>query len=185
MKKAAKNKSSRSLVNQRLALVANGTALVTTTKKKPRGRPFEKGNKIGNRFKKGEPSANPLGRPKSKEIARSYRDWISGDVTVEELKRHKLPLELLGHSRAEVIAWVRGEAALKGDLPSGVELADRAEGRPGVAMTASGGADPMAAILQDLAEVRVSLYGKFEGVKKEAPPDDTTAEATNETCATG
>lgn len=33
-------------------------------KPKPRGKPFEKGNKIGHRFKAGE-SGNPEGRPKS------------------------------------------------------------------------------------------------------------------------
>lgn len=33
-------------------------------KRKPRGKPFEKGNKVGNRFKPGE-SGNPDGRPKT------------------------------------------------------------------------------------------------------------------------
>lgn len=35
-----------------------------SNKRKPRGKPFEKGNKIGNRFSPGE-SGNPEGRPKS------------------------------------------------------------------------------------------------------------------------
>lgn len=175
-KKARRQKSAHSLVLQRLASDKRESALVPATKKKPRGRPFEKGNKIGNRFKKGEPSANPNGRPPSRQIAQSYRDWISGDVTLEELKRHGLPRELFGHSRAEVVAWVRGEQTLRGDLAAGVELADRSEGKPGTAATGNSGDDPVADLLQGMAQLHI-FYGRPEGMpKREVSSDEEGAE---------
>lgn len=44
-------------------LAALAAAIRRRRKKKPRGRPFPKGNALGRKFKTGEPSANPSGRP--------------------------------------------------------------------------------------------------------------------------
>jgi hypothetical protein len=43
-------------------LVEQQKTLASAGKRKPRGKPFEKGNKVGNRFKPGE-SGNPSGLP--------------------------------------------------------------------------------------------------------------------------
>jgi len=41
---------------------------------KPRGRAFPGGNKLGRKFQKGQPSANPGGRPSAKEFKESCQD---------------------------------------------------------------------------------------------------------------
>jgi Family of unknown function (DUF5681) len=100
---------------------------------KLRGRPFRKGNKIGasTRFQAGV-SGNPHGRPKTAEIARASRAWLAEEATLVELHRCKLPPEFEGRPHAEVIAFILGQQALQGSLAAAAELADRAEGRPGV-----------------------------------------------------
>jgi hypothetical protein len=175
MKKLSRQNFSKRASQHDLRSIAN-------VKKKPRGKPFEPGNKIGNRFKQGEPSANPSGRPKSREINKAYRDWISANVTLEELQRHKLPCELLGHSRAEVIAWVRGEATLRGSLSDGIELADRAEGKPAVTLTGVGGEDPLRELIGAVDAVRLQIYGPPEGMRqrKEITDGNSSTDGTEE-----
>lgn len=126
--------------------------LRATAKKRPRGKPFPKGNTIGSRtrFQPGN-SANPGGRPRCAEISRSYRAWLAELATREELAAHKLPLELAGRTHAEVVAYIRGDKALDGHLADAVELADRAEGKPRVTLGIEEDRDPLTAIL---AEVR-------------------------------
>jgi hypothetical protein len=88
-------------------------------KRTPRGRPFEKGNKIGNRFKKGEVN-NPKGRPVRKTAALACRTYLEDDPRIEYIKR----------TNAEAIVGALGAKALVGDRGCAELIFAYAEGRP-------------------------------------------------------
>lgn len=79
-------------------------------KKRPRGKPFPKGNQYGvaSRFIKGQ-SGNPGGKPRTKEVSHASREWLAQPTTLPELLANKLPRELEGWTHAAVLAWIRGQ----------------------------------------------------------------------------
>jgi hypothetical protein len=93
------------------ALIRAGTAI--KPKGKPRGRPFE----IGNR-------ANPSGRPPGIKDRRTLKPWLlkTLDATDES-----------GTTLWEMVAQAVVVAAAKGDMQAFKELRDTIEGRPPVA----------------------------------------------------
>lgn len=123
-------------------------------KKKPRGKPFAKGNRVGvaTRFAKGT-SPNPGGRPRSAEVSKASREWLAEPVTLAELVSNKLPRELEGLTHAEVITFVRGLGALGGSLADAQELADRAEGRPGTRLAIENTNDPLSEIVRAMNNI--------------------------------
>jgi hypothetical protein len=137
------------------------------SKKRPRGKPFAKGNCIGKPtwFAPGN-TVNPGGRPKAAEISRASRAWLAEETTVAELIANKLPVELAGCTHAEVITWVRGQQALEGNLPSAVELADRAEGKPRTSVGFELDGDPLSALLAEVQKMSAQI-GPPEGAKQE------------------
>jgi hypothetical protein len=93
-------------------------------KKRPRGKPFEKGNGFGSatRYKKGE-SGNPDGRPACKEISKALRVRLESDKA--------LPARTYAEKLAK--EWV--EQGLGGNVSAIVSVADRVEGRPAVSVS--------------------------------------------------
>lgn len=136
---------------------------VLKRKKRPRGRAFAKGNTLGNRFPPGV-SGNPGGRPSSKEIGRASRAWLAEKVTKEELRAHRLPLELDGLTHAEVLVVIRGQYALGGSLSDQQELTDRAEGRPATSLSITERANPLDALIAGMSRLSERLG------KPEKPP---------------
>lgn len=84
-----------------------------TQKRKARGKPFARGNTVGNRFVKGQ-SGNPGGRPKI--LSESYREYLA---TLDETT---------GRTRAQDIARAMGVAALGGDVSAAREIRAATEG---------------------------------------------------------
>lgn len=79
---------------------------------------FAPGNKIGNRFKKGE-TGNPNGRPKLTRLTDALRQQLaetSPDATEE--------------TQAEAIARTLIREAISGNVQAAREIADRTEGKP-------------------------------------------------------
>ncbi len=60
-------------------------------------------------------------------------------------------------THAEVVVWVAGQDALRGNLSAFAELADRSEGRPGVAISLSTDEDPLTAILKSMTRTSKEL----------------------------
>jgi uncharacterized protein DUF5681 len=86
-------------------------------KRKPSGKPFEKGNTVG--FKPGQ-SGNPAGRPKGvKYFSEAAREWLSAPNA-----------ENPDLTNADVAVIKCGAAALDGDMAALRELLDRAEDKP-------------------------------------------------------
>jgi hypothetical protein len=110
-------------------------------KLRPRGRPFAKGNKIGHRFKKNEPSPNPGGRPKSAKLSEAYRALLALPAGA--------PVEI--RTNAEALAYKIFKMGRKGSLGAAVEVGDRSEGRPAVSISMEGG-DNLALILAHMDE---------------------------------
>lgn len=77
-------------------------------KRKPRGKPFPKGNKIGHRFKKGE-SGNPGGLP---------------GVNLSE----RIARTVLAKYELQIVEGL-GKKLRKGDIGTFAEIADRADGK--------------------------------------------------------
>lgn len=73
----------------------------------------------GTRWKKGQPSPNPAGRPKQTLLTAAYRDVLS----------HPFPGDKQGRTFAERIALEMATNAANGDLRAALELADRTEGK--------------------------------------------------------
>jgi hypothetical protein len=80
--------------------------------------------KIGaaTRWKKGQRSPNPGGRPRSKLLSHAYRSVLGAPFPGDKQCR----------TYAEVIALRVASCAAKGDLRAVAELADRTEGRAGL-----------------------------------------------------
>jgi hypothetical protein len=98
-------------------------------KLKPRGRPFKPGNHVGRRFKKGDPSPNPGGRPKSAKLSEAYRALLALPAGA--------PVEI--RTNAEAMAYKVFRMGKKGNLGACVEVGDRSEGRPAVSISMEGG----------------------------------------------
>lgn len=72
------------------------------------------------RWKKGDPSPNPGGRPKTAPLSQACRELLAQPV----------PNDPEDRTYAEAIAQTLAEKALAGDIRAAQEIADRAEGRP-------------------------------------------------------
>jgi hypothetical protein len=71
------------------------------------------------RWRKGQPSPNPAGRPKEKLLTDALREILA----------EPFPRDRKGRCYAEVIAWRLATEAAKGNLRAASEIADRTEGR--------------------------------------------------------
>jgi hypothetical protein len=78
------------------------------------------------RWKKGQPSPNPGGRPKKAPISEAYAHHV-GDPLPDDI-RSKLRLPK-GATWADAIALGQLRAAVKGNTVAAKEIADRVEGR--------------------------------------------------------
>jgi hypothetical protein len=135
---------------------AYSVAPVLKAKKRPRGKPFKRGNRIGaaTRFQPGQ-SGNAGGRPRSAEVSKASRAWLAEKVTATELRANQLPNELLGCTHAEVIAYVQGQDAMRGNLGSAEFVTDRAEGKPHTSLSINEGPNPLieyATAVRELSE---------------------------------
>ena len=74
---------------------------------------------IPHQWRKGCPSPNPSGRPKTAPLSQACREVLGQLV----------PDDPDGRTYAEVIAAMLAEKALEGDIRAAQEIADRAEGR--------------------------------------------------------
>ena len=71
-------------------------------------------------WKKGQPSPNPGGRPRSADLSNAIREQLESETTLDGQTI----------TVAEAIASVLVKNALSGDVRAIREIADRAEGRP-------------------------------------------------------
>jgi hypothetical protein len=122
MPKAASSK--KGVIHRKLS-PDNGLAL-PKVKLRPRGKPFAKNHSIGAefRFKKGEPSKNPKGRPKSAAMREALRKKLASEVS----------LPRVGRTFAEKLVdrWV--DLAMAGNAAAISAICDNAEGRPTVSI---------------------------------------------------
>jgi hypothetical protein len=79
-----------------------------------------------NKWKKGEPSPNPSGRPRKAPISDAYARHV-GDPLPDDL-RSKLRLPK-GATWADAMALGQMRSAVRGNTPAAKEIADRIEGR--------------------------------------------------------
>lgn len=150
--------------------------LAKKPKAKPRGRPFTAGNRYGllSRFRKGEPSPNPNGRPSLKRLNEACRDVLARIVPREELVAAGLPISLFGKTYAELNAWVLAQEGMRGNVGSIDSLGDRAEGRPGTNVMVNDGQDSPFAILIASMDRRSDELGPPEGqVRKQLPEGES------------
>lgn len=135
----AQKKFSKGVSRVVLAPTSPKLAPLIKLKKKPRGKPFQPGNRFGisTRFKPGN-NANPEGRPSLKRMNESCRDLLARIVPREELAAAGLPTHLFGKSYAEIHSWVLAQEGMRGNVGALAEIADRAEGRPGTASPGDG-----------------------------------------------
>jgi Family of unknown function (DUF5681) len=113
----------------------------------PRGRPFERGNRIGasTRFHKGE-SGNPAGGPKYAEISKALRAYLALG----------LGTALVPRTHAEKVAYKWLRLAEKGNLGAMRESANRTEGLPRVTAETIGH-DPLAELIESMKQISRSL----------------------------
>jgi len=164
MKKTAKSRKLLKGVTREFTPV-----LRVKVKRLPRGKPFEPGNGFGaaTRFKKGEPSANPGGRPKTRLISESARKQIGADI-------HRAPkLE----TEADLIVAAQLKKARKGDVVAAAFLADRAEGKPAVTVL-NEGEDNLRMLVVGMDEMYAQL-GRPEGMEP-LPPGETEGNQSEE-----
>jgi len=72
------------------------------------------------RWKKGIPSPNPGGRPRSKTVSAAYRKRLEEDA----------PEDRQGRTFAEIVADAQIRKAIKGNTAAAKEVTDRTEGKP-------------------------------------------------------
>jgi hypothetical protein len=115
-------------------------------KKRPRGKPFEKGHGFGaeHRFKPGQ-SGNPEGRPKCKEISKALRELLASE--------RRLPAK----TGAEKIARKWFEQGLLGNVAALVSLADRCEGRPNISISSDGTGDNLPLLIAGMYERHMDI----------------------------
>ncbi len=120
---------------------------VLRVKKKPRGRSFEKGNGFGSehRFKKGQPSANPGGRPRCKEISKALRERLAAEKAIP------------AKTGAEKLAKEWYEQSLGGNIMALVSLADRVEGRPAQSIQFDDREDPLNSIIAGFERMSLEI----------------------------
>lgn len=147
------SKKAKSAKRERKQQLAPVVTLIPRVKKRPRGKPFEKGNEFGrsSRFRKGEPSRNPLGAPRSKEIGAALRKKLA---SAEKPGSEKTFAEAL------VDQWVK--KGLKGNIAAISGIADRAEGRPPVTVIGDGRADAVTLLIEGMTQ-RSREIGHPEG----------------------
>ncbi len=93
------------------------------------------------KWKPGQPSPNPHGRPRTKLLSEAYR------IVLADLE------DTGNRSVAETIAEAMARKAMKGSIPAARELADRTEGRAVQAVRVEAEMDEATArLLADLAE---------------------------------
>jgi hypothetical protein len=93
------------------------------------------------KWKPGQPSPNPHGRPRTKLLSEAYR------IVLADLE------DTGNRSVAEAIATAMARKAMKGNIPAARELADRTEGKAVQAVRIEAGIDETTAgRLADLAE---------------------------------
>jgi hypothetical protein len=97
------------------------------------------------KWKPGQPSPNPYGRPRTKLLSEAYR------IVLADLE------ETGNRSVAETIATAMARRAMKGNIPAARELADRTEGKPVQALRVEAGLDEATA--RRLAELAERLCG--------------------------
>ena len=89
-----------------------------TNAKQTQKNKFPPGNKIGNRFKKGE-TGNPLGRPKLTKLTEALREQLAEAMP-------NAPERTV----AEAVARTLIREAISGNVQAIREIADRTEGKP-------------------------------------------------------
>jgi hypothetical protein len=94
------------------------TDLKKTNGKQTAAGKFAPGNKIGNRFKKGE-TGNPNGRPRLTRLTDALRQQLA-----------EIAPNALEETQAEAIARALIREAISGNVQAAREIADRTEGRP-------------------------------------------------------
>ena len=92
--------------------------LKKTSAKQAQKNKFSPGNKVGNRFKKGE-TGNPSGRPKLTKLTEALREQLAETLP-------DAPEETI----AESIARALIKEAKNGNVQAAREIADRTEGKP-------------------------------------------------------
>jgi Family of unknown function (DUF5681) len=119
----------------------NGLTLISV-KQRPRGKAFAKGHSIGAefRFKKGEPSKNPKGRPKTAKLSEAIRQGLALDSS------ERLPLG----TNAQVMAAKVIDQAKKGNLAAITLAGDRAEGRPNVSIALDDSRDQFTQLVESM-----------------------------------
>jgi len=117
-------------------------------KARPRGKSFEKGNGFGSehRFKKGCPSPNPGGRPKSAYISEALRAKLKSETTK--------PLKARTYAEKLVDEWV--EQGLDGNVAAIAAIADRAEGRPAITVVSDGRPDNLTLWCESIKELHLA-----------------------------
>jgi len=138
-------------------------APILRVKKKPRGRSFEPGNGFGaeHRFVKGQPPANPGGRPKCKEISKALRERLASDKPIK------------AKTGAEKLANAWYEQASDGNIAALVSLADRCEGRPATTVVMGEREDVLGPLLE-------SVQGMYELEQRKAGVRQLTTGDENE-----
>ena len=151
-------------MRQKLAPVAS---LKVKTKKRPRGRSFERGNGFGSatRFQPGQ-SGNPSGRTSAEQKA---------DAEVSKALLARLPQvdprDRYGRTYTQKLADVWIELGLEGNVSALVSLAERIEGKPPVAMNISGGMDNLDLILAAMTSMHEQEFGSTDQPVLEGQPD--------------
>jgi hypothetical protein len=79
-----------------------------------------------NKWRKGEPSPNPTGRPKKAPISDAYKYHVEAPLPDDIRRGSRLPK---GATWADAIAVKQIHAALRGNTVAAKEIADRIEGR--------------------------------------------------------
>jgi Family of unknown function (DUF5681) len=128
-------------------------------KRMSRGRPFERGNRIGaaTRFHKGQ-SGNPGGRPSYKEISAALRSFLALPVGTP----------IIPKTNAEVVAWRWLKLAKKGNLAAARELTNRVEGLPRLTAEVIGH-DPLLDLIAEMKRASKNLPPVEEWVDDDTP----------------
>lgn len=136
-------------------------------KQRPRGRSFEKGNGFGSeyRFVKGQPSANPSGRPLCKEITKALVERLASATPIP------------AKTGAEKIAKKWFEQSMDGNIPAIISLANRVEGCPATAVTVNGSGDNISIFCAHMAAKAEQLGPPEEDDDLPALPESTGDEA--------
>lgn len=164
MKTATSSKLSKRVSREEIAPAASAVIKVKP-KGKPRGKSFEKGHGYGaeHRFKPGQ-SGNPSGRSRAEQVAAAK---ISEALVTRlgQIGNKKLLQSAGSKSFCERLAdqWIA--AGLAGNVGAISALADRVEGRPGVASPDDGDKSPLAMLILSMNQ-RSDELGPAEGMER-------------------